>query len=285
MSAAFNLIAGPFDAVPTRQPGTVAVAVGARGSITLAEGSTLTWGERVFGGYRTFYLVDLRPKTIVQKIVAPSNLPAIGFVAELTYDIKVVDPRRTIERGITDLQALMATPVRSAVTDTTRKYRVDRVADALEAVRRAVFAARVDPAVQVVHVAVDLQPDEQAREMLRKTHEVDLRTNAIKAENAVTKLAVGPKLEVIRSPESMLAHYLATSDPKLREALEMTFNQAAGEEQRRVEIMKALIENKLIGPKEFQDRFPDFVRNLTRPLPGPAGTGTKILPGAADEGS
>lgn len=267
MSDAFNPIEGPFDKLPTRKPGTVVVAVGPKGAVSLQDGERLTWGERVFGGYKAFYLVDISRRTIRDSYHVPSSQQAFAFDTVVSWDIAVSDPRGVIERGIRDLRVLLDTAGRNAVASAARGFAVQDSGFAEAAVRSALLSLSVDPALKISGVAVEMRPDAEALKLLRTAQEEQMRVAAIYAQSKVEAAARAGAKEVLSSPEELLAQILVTKDEAYRAELQRRLEQAANEHHRRFEILKALIESKIIEPHDFHERFPDFLNEVFKSIP------------------
>ena len=103
-------------------------------------------------------------------------------------------------------------------------FDIDQVNDASRAVETAVLRAEIDPAISLVRAAINLQPDDRARALLRANDEMALRIAAVHAESMVTDEARGLIRGVLEEPDEILAQYLVTSDPKMREALELSLH-------------------------------------------------------------
>lgn len=287
MSDAFNPIKGPFDTLPEREPGTVVVAVGSKGAVSLQDGERLTWGERVFGGYKAFYLVDISTRTIRETYHVPSSQQAFSFNTMVSWDVAVSDPRRVIEKGIRDLGALLDTLGRNAVVRAARGFTVQDIGQAESAVWSALMSLAVDPAVKIVGVAVEMRPDDEALKLLRTVQEEQMRVDAIHAKGKVEAAARAGAKDVLSSPEELLAQILVTKDEGYKAELQRRLEQASSEHHRRFEILKALIENKIIEPLDFHKRFPDFLNDVFKAMPASVtdlsprqvtGTATQALP-------
>jgi hypothetical protein len=266
-SAPSPLFEGPFDKAPVRKPGTLIVAVGSRGTIALGAGERLTWGERVFGGYRNFYLVDVSPKSIPGVYVLGTNEATMSFVANVTYDVRIRDAKAIIERGVTDLSTLLSTPVKRALLQVSKRHVVKELPAARQAMQEVLETLPLDPSIERIDVSVDLKADDAAQKLLREVDEQGLKTAAIQAQGEIDKVARGNIRDLLKSTDDLLAHMMATKDESFRTALQMKMEQAASDQERWTLILKALIDSKIIEPHDFHERFPDFMNEMFRALP------------------
>lgn len=267
MTDVFNPIKGPLDKLPAREPGTVVVAIGPKGTVSLRDGERLTWGERVLGSYKAFYLVDISTQTIKETYNVPSSQQAFSFNIMVSWDIAVADPRLVIEKGINNLRALLDTPSRNAIATAARSLSVQAIGQAESTVQSVLMGLAIDPAVKIVSVAVEMRPDEEALKLLRTVQEQQMRVEAIQAKGNVEAAARQGAKTVLASPEELLAHTLVTKDEGYKAELQRRLAQAASEHDRRIEILKALIEHKIIEPLDFHERFPDFLNDIFKSVP------------------
>ncbi|HMH50253.1 MAG TPA: hypothetical protein VK548_08480 [Candidatus Acidoferrum sp.] len=282
MAETVNPIEGPFDSMPARKPGTVVVAMGSKGAVALRDGQGLTWGERVFGGYKAFYLVDISRRIMSETYRAPSSQQAFAFDTVVSWTVVVSDPGRVIEHGIRDLRTLFNTMGQNAVANTARSFTVHDCAKAEAAVRAAVMHLKIDPALSIIDVAVQMRPEADALKLLRSVQEEEMRVAAINAQSNVEAAARDGAKKALSTPEDLLAHVLVTKDEGYKAALRHRLEQAANEDMRRFEIFKALIENKIVEPQDFHARFPDFLNDVFKAIPATAtNLNTKQLPSQA----
>ena len=115
----------------------------------------------------------------------------------------------------------------------------------------------------------ETKEEEGIREQHSRKQEEELRAAAVRSRANVDASARKDTKDVLLSPDEVLAQVLATKDQAYREALQLRLEQAATEQQRRLEIMKALIDNKKIEPHDFHEKFPDFVNDLLNAIPSP----------------
>jgi hypothetical protein len=267
MNSQINPIEGAYDKMPASKPGTIIVAVGSKGAIEIRDGSHLTWGERVFGGYKTFYLVDVSLKSITEEYRVGSSYPTLYFKVFVTLDVRVVDARGILRRGVTDLTRLLATPIRRVLSEVGARHSMTDIAIARQEMQTAIDILKLDPALTMSGAAVDVQADEGSLVLLRQVHEADLKKAAIGAQSSVDELARSKIRPVLETPDEILAQLLVTKDEAFRMALQMKMEHAANEQERRMVIMKALIDSKIIEPHDFHDRFPDFINEVFRAIP------------------
>jgi hypothetical protein len=262
-----NLVDGPYDELPARRPGTIVVAIGSKGAIEIRDGAPLTWGERTFGGYKSFYLVKTSPASIVEEYRVGSSHPTLYFNVTVTYEIRITRAREIVDRGITDLSRLLSTPARRALSEVGRRHSMTEIAAAREDMQKAIDGLPIDAAAVVVEAAVDVRADDGALALLRQVHEADLKKAAIGAQSSVDELARSKIRPVLETPDEVLAQLLVTKDESFRQALQMRVEQAATQQERSMILMKALIDSKIIEPHDFHDRFPEFVNELFRSIP------------------
>ena len=284
MTETVDPIEGPFDRLPGRKPGTVIVAMGSKGAIALRDGQRLTWGERMFGGYNVFYLVDISPRIIRDTYRVPSSQQAFAFDTVVSWSVTVSDPGRVIEQGIRDLRTLLDTMGHNAVATTARAFTVQDCGKAEAAVRATLMNLKIDPAVRIVDIAVEMRPEVEALKLLRTAQEEGLRVAAITAQGNVEAAAREGAKKALSTPEDLLAHVLVTKDEGYKAALQHRLDQAANEYLRRFEILKALIENRIVEPQDFHKRFPDFLNDVFRAIPATVTSlSEKQLPSKGDD--
>jgi hypothetical protein len=257
-------IEGPFKSAPDRKPGSVIVAVGAKGAIILQEGERLTWGERIWGGYNSFFLVDKSVKTVVIRFTVPSRQPTLMFEADINMDLQIIDARGAFERNLNDFSTVVTTAARGAVVKAAKQFTVRQLPEAEDAVHTALIGLPIDPAIRISNVSVVIHPDAEAMKPLRTADEEEIRSNALRAQENVDAIGRSAAKGILSSPDELLAQLLITKDDAYRAALQLRLDQASTEQQRRFEIMKALIDSKIIEPHDFHNRFPGFVDDVFR---------------------
>jgi hypothetical protein len=262
MANMVNPIEGAFDELPAKRPGTVIVAVGSKGAVCLTDGGRLTLGERWFGGYKQFYLVDTSQRELTLTYSVASRRPTLKFDMTVVLVVRVIDPRGAVERGITNLEALFNTSILRAAAAVASKYDVQDSINAKMAVEGRLGVLPIDPAIEIVNVFVDLKPDKDAEQMIRSAEEEDIKRESIAAQGRIDGAGRDIAKDILSSPDDILAQLLTTKDDHYRAALNLRLEQAATEQQRRFEIMKALIDNKIIEPHDIHQRFPGFLDDV-----------------------
>ena len=234
------------------------IAIRGAGPIrSLGAAGRLTWGERLLGGYRSFYLVDVRPQSLGFDLGScRSKAPGLGFEGTAHLVVKISSPARAVDLGFADLPRLLEQSVRRIVADAIVGYDVEHDADAQRAAEAALRGRlSLDKALEVAEAAVRLAPDGAAREYLQVIGRERL---AAAADESSWRLAAAKReriLKLLDSPDQLLAQSIVTKEPEFREALNLKLAELDRDRTRQVELMKYLIENKKIEAHDLEDRF------------------------------
>lgn len=269
-----TLIEGPTPDMPVHKPGFVVVAAGAKGIVALTGGARLTWGERIFGGYSSYYQVDVRAQTVdLPKIRCASLRPGLDFDVTVQLTVKIVDPARAVSDGLGDPSGFLAQRVRRIAEDQASRTDVSRSADAKRAIETDLRALAVDPAISVIDATADLRPDAGATALLRRIAEETLVRDADAAQARINKARRDDIMRLLDSPDELLAQTLVTNDENFRAALNMKLEQYAGDRQRQIDLLKFLIDAKAIEPHDLHERYGSVIEaaiGALRPLGAPA---------------
>lgn len=265
-STAASPISGPYELVPDWRPGAVVVAVGSKRIVTIKDGGRLTMGEKLFGGYKHFYLVDRSPIELNIRCAVSSNKPNIKFEVASTLIVNVVDARGAVERGLTNLETLLTTPAKRAAASVALDYDVRRSSAAQQAIQDRLAKLPHDPAIKITDVYVDVSPDADAVREIRFIEEESIRKEYLQSRTTFEADGRSIAKDILSSPNELLAQFLVTKDEHYRDALKLRIDSARNEQVKRFEILRALIDNKLIEAHDLHQYFPNFIEDVLRTI-------------------
>ncbi|MCF4127616.1 hypothetical protein [Methylobacterium sp. SyP6R] len=276
------LIEGPTPDMPAHKPGFVVVAAGAKGIVALTGGARLTWGERMFGGYSSYYHVDVRPQAVdLPKVRCASVRAGIDFDVAVQLTVKIVDPARAVSEGLGDPARFLAQRVRRIAEDRALRADVSHAAEAKRAIETDLRALAVDPAIGVIDATADVRPDANAMTLLRRIAEETLVREADAAEARINKARREEIVRLLDSPDELLAQTLVTKDENFRAALNMKLEQFAGDRQRQIDFLKLLIDIKVIEPHDLHERYGGLIEAAIGALRPPGSLALPPASGAA----
>jgi hypothetical protein len=261
-----SVIEGPFSAMPKHKPGCVVVAVSSKRTVALLGGPQLTWGERTFGGYNTFYNVSVATQLVSFSFKAPSNQSAIEFdvVAELAA--KIVDPAAAVTRDISDLDALFSASVRRVARALSEKHSITDLPKARSEIEQALRTLEGDAAVAVVDATVELNPDAAAQALLRSVAEEELVVSAGAARGRIEAARRTEIVALLDNPDALLAQSIVTKDPTFKEALNFKLQQLSENREQQYNILKMMIENNVIEPHDIHSQYDELVKSIISSL-------------------
>ncbi len=264
-----QLIEGPFGDIPAHQPGKVIVAIGPRGSVALNNGTILTWGERKFGNYKSFYSVNISPQDVNIAFQANSANHSVRFDVSINLRAKLLDPVSAVHNNFSDLESIFRNPLQNLVVNSLIQYEVSNINKAREAVASSFNKIEIDSAVSLIDYNFDLRPDAEAEKLLRTIDETFLKISANESIEKQLKSQREAITKRLASTDELRAHWIATRDNIYQEVLNDKLAQSAAEKELEFEILKALIQNGMVEPHDFHERFPDFCAKvfsiLTKP--------------------
>lgn len=271
-----SLIEGPTEKLPAHRPGCVVVAAGSKGTIALEGNTRLTWGERVFGKYNSFYQVEIGSKSYRTSFKSESARPSLEFEVTIELTFRVVDAAGAVRRGLTDPEMIFSAAVRRATRRCTQECEVDMTARARDEIEKAILAlsARaaaglpsssdngrgVDPAIEILDVTSEVRPDERAIELLRKVDEQAMVQRADTADSKVQEARRRIIADILKDPDQILAQTIATKDPAFQDALRFKIEQMGNDIDKQMELFQFLVSKQLIQEHDIHEKYGDIGR-------------------------
>jgi len=279
MTDNFDPILKSADAPIPVEAGAVLVGSGRRGAVAFKDGSTPTYGERLFGGYKQYHLVTIADRTIEDAFDVQSSQITYKFKVTIRFRVKVIDAAQVVTRGIRDLRDLVSPDLQRAAASVARTFPVTKSLEALAAVQAAVddYAGnKSDPAVQVRIIDVGLTPDQAAKTMLATLDQEDLEINARQSKAKVDAAQRSIEGQIVSSPSELLTQWLATRDDRYKRLLEEQMQREASSYDRLLQFAQVLQAAGQLEAFDFYEKFPDLGPQILTAL------GVMMKPGAPD---
>lgn len=163
---------------PIPEPGIALVFSGeGQPLLTLMQGQMgITRGEMVWGKYNLLYKVDLNEHPLSFQFKLPCATDAFDFQAELKFICSVQQPEKIVSRGITDVQLFLEPIMAEVMRDISRKYQVEKSADAEHDISVRVKKAIYAEGFQVYRFVLTLSLEQEIRERIREKKRIEDKT-------------------------------------------------------------------------------------------------------------
>jgi hypothetical protein len=267
---------------PAKDPFATIGKSAMRGSAKLfAAAQQSSFGRKYLGGHaRAFFLVDVSRRTIADEFALPTREGTLYFKAEVTCDVKIIDPVRAVADGITDVCRHLATELRLRLARVAAGHSARELAEAQNRMQalfdRPVMALNpIDPAILLERALVATQLDTEAQKWLREKEVSGLRRGAVEAAGDVEATGRRLAMEASESFDSLLAQWLATGDDRFRVAMEHRISVLHAGDERRRSWAELLVGKGVIEAHDLHARYPDLVdRVLGHVIPGAPASAT-----------
>ena len=313
MSETYNPITGPHRNPPPKAPGAVVVVASQRGVELLARdrppgaasrmpaapaplthpsaehlidaGASALKGiwRSLAAGRREYFVVDVARHRMSDQFTIPTKEGSVHFIVALRCDVRISDPLGAVAEGVTDVRAYLATALEKRLARVARRYSAIDLATAqrdLQATMDTEIAGGIDPIVRIETVHLDVGLDVAARKLHREASEAGLHREAIRARGKVNEEARAVEMAATGTPQHLIAQWLHTKDDAYRVALQLMVDGHRHDAARQVEILKMMMDAKVIEDIDFHRRYPDLIDRVLRsavpgvpgatPLPSPA---------------
>ncbi|MFB7466921.1 hypothetical protein ACFCZ1_26070 [Streptomyces sp. NPDC056224] len=169
-----------------------------------------TRGELVSRNFRTLYEVEMGIQHMSLEHRLPSDGDAAFFSAETDLTWRVTDPAVIVERHIRDVRALLEPRLLTRMRRESRRFDIERSAEAEIAVMEA-LAAEPLALAQGLEVSCDvrLSLDEEAMRQLSSLRTIDYSKVRTRSEHELTRMRTHNEHEVMEERTSFYATLLA----------------------------------------------------------------------------
>lgn len=254
MSTVIDPIAREDDKALSSEPGRIVVAKGKRGYRTFLDDKGPTFGERMFGGFSRYYLVDVSEKEVTDTFEAASNKGALPFKLTVEYHIAInrTAADRVVQDAIRDLSKVFRDPLHRHLSAVARQCDVHDLNAARIKLESALedFESK-DERFKFTPGLVEVALDEETTKKVRTIDSEALDRARGSAAARVTDEEIERQRLLLRSGESLLAAYQATGDQKYRDALEFIVAKSDRSRAERRELLKQLIDAQLVEELDF----------------------------------
>jgi hypothetical protein len=254
LSTVIDPIAKEDDKALSSEPGRVVVAKGKRGYRTFLDDKGPTFGERMFGGFRRYYLVDVSEKEVSDTFEAASNKGALPFKLFVEYRIAInkTAADRVVQDAIRDLSKVFRDPLHRHLSGVARQCDVHDLNAARIKLESALedFESR-DERFKFIPGLIEVALDEETARKVRTIDSEALDRARGSAAARVTDEEIERQRLLLRSGDSLLAAYQATGDQKYRDALEFIVAKSDRSRAERRELLKQLIDAQLVEEMDF----------------------------------
>jgi hypothetical protein len=273
MSDVIDPICAVSDKAISSEPGRVVVVLGHGGYRTLLDDRGLTFGEKLFGGYTKFYLVDVSEHRIPLNFEAPSRSGTLKFKIDLWYHLAVKRDfaQIIVQNGVRSLQAVFSDDIHARLRRRLMEVDVTEINPARTMMQDELnsFAPNTDwysyrPGV----VTVELEGD--VNQLIRVGETADLNIGANTAGDKVTDARVEKMMKL--TDEELVARYAITNQSTYKDVLNFRLQSKQSNFDSRLLLLKMLKEKGLIEdfdiPKDLVPGLLDEMRKLTLPQIG-----------------
>ena len=224
------------------------------------------FGAAVFGHGERYFLVDTSRKSANVDFQVPSSRVGLAFDIMLAFDVRVTDPEAVVHEGVRDLVGLFAPRMKRIAERAASAHPPKDSLGARGAVERALGESLEDAGVLASGISARVEPDETALALIRLENEVDLRLAAIAAKNQIDEAERRAVIEAITRPEHAIAAWIATGDPRYREAWVAQVQEKRGSREEMMAVLRMGLEKGIIERHEIADAFPDLGADIIRAL-------------------
>lgn len=266
-----GIIEGPLNKLPASRPGFVVVADGTKGLILLGADTRLTWGERVFGGYKNFYLVDTTDHTItLGPFECPSQQPSFKFMVKIEISLRIADPQRAVAERLDAPLTKFSPAIKKVATRIAEKHEIRQTSQVRKSIEDQLEKTDFDPALRISGVNVTVDLDKKAAEHIQVIDAKDLRIGAAQANAEARDEERKPLVGILASANEMMAEWILTKNPAIREAMLMKVEENNGNRAAQIEMIKLMAQNGAIEAHVLHDRFGGMFDALLDTLGRPA---------------
>ena len=234
-----------------------------------SDAQTTTFGRKWLGGKtQDFYLVDISRRPVSDIIIVPSKVSTLKFELDVQADVEVIDPLRAVEKGVTDVWVYFATVLQRWLGSIAADYLPTQLSNLTAKINSAVDVevAKHDAfgtsIISVQRVSVTAGLDKVAQAYVREAEEADIKKEALDRRGEVEVRARKLQHAASQSTDELMAQWLQTKEPIYKEAMEMKIATLNQKDAQRVELMKLMLDKKMIADHDVHEKYPDLVERL-----------------------
>lgn len=282
-----GLIDGPHTRMPGAKAGRAIVAEGNQGRIVLDKTRRLTWGERMFGGYDNYYLVDMTKQTVELSMKLPSKLDGFAFDAIVSFDLQILDPVWAVEKNITDANGHVKNVISSRLKRLARAFDISESRGAAAKFEEALETLKLDAPLVATNWSVTVDADDAAIATIRDISSSDLHIRAEKARIAREMVIRDDIRSSMTSIDGLLIHWHSTSSQREREQIlkmiDRKLSEIEGDKQLKIEILKHAIDRGRFESDQIDEAFGGFLTGIAESLAGSSSKAAAALTHQPDE--
>jgi hypothetical protein len=274
------MIEGPLTKLPASRPGFVVVASGDKGLAELGADGRLSWGERVFGGYKSFYQVDTTDQAVtLGPFECPSLQPSFKFMVKIEISLRIVDAKRAVAEQLGAPLTKFAPTIKKLATRIAEEHEIRQTSQVRKSIEHQLEKTVFDAALRISGVNVSVDLDRKAADHIQAIDEQGLRIDAAQAKAKVGGEERKPLVNILASANEMMAEWILTKNPAIRDAMLMKVEENNGNRAAQIEMIKLMAQNGAIEAHVLHDRFGGRFDSLLETLARPVGSSTqKQLP-------
>jgi hypothetical protein len=244
------------------EPGRVVVAKGKRGYRTFLDDKGPTLGERMFGGFDKYYLVDVSEKEVTDTFDAASKKGALPFKLTIEYHITIerTSADKIVQDAIRDLSKVFRDTLHRHLNAAARQCDINDLNAARAKLEEALENFKsTDERFKFRAGIVEVALDEDTTKKVRTIDSEELDKARGSAAARVADQEIERQRLLLQSGEKLLAAYQATGEQKYRDALEFIVAKSDRSRAERRDLLRQLIDAKIAEGMDFPA---EVVQNL-----------------------
>ncbi|HEX4302337.1 MAG TPA: hypothetical protein VHZ78_06060 [Rhizomicrobium sp.] len=262
-------------------PGSVVVVKGKRGYRAFLDGKGPTFGERLFGGFERYYIVDVGQKDVSDTFEAPSNKGALPFRLTVKYavGVKKAHAGEVVQEGLRDLSKIFADDLKKLLRTKARSCDVQNINGARDALEDALSSFRPeDERFSFKAGIVDVSLDDEIAKKVREIESAPINIARNEAVATVADKEITRHQGLLQNEDTLLAAYQSSGDPKYLDALKLKLAERDKSRAERLALLHKMLEKNYIEEMDIpKDLIKDLVSSFTANLNLPASQSAPAL--------
>ncbi|MFD1151563.1 hypothetical protein [Saccharothrix hoggarensis] len=215
------------------------------------------------GRYRRRYDVNIADHFHSEAVTLPARNDAFEFQGVMDIGWRVTDPVKVVARNVVDGLALVRSTLLAEMRQISRRYPVEQCADADEEVNRTLGAGPRDlpEGITVHRFAARLTLDETTRRLLQEHRNTGY-------ESEIEQRRIEATRRALDGDNALLVLHLTKHKEDTASLITMIAQDRHSSEQRRMDLLRDLVERKIIQDVDLDDFSRTLIQQSTTSLAG-----------------
>ncbi len=226
--------------------------------------------------YRRRYDVNIADQFHTEQVSLPAREDAFEFQGSMDVGWRVTDPVKVVERDVRDGWALVRSTLLGEMRRISRRYRVEECAEADDEINQIVGTAvrELPEGITVNRFAARLTLDDKTRALLQTRRDTGYESDIEQARIEATRRA-------LKGDNGLLIMHLTTHRGDTGSLINLIKQDRDASEQRRGDLLRELLDRKIIQNTDLDDLARALVQQSTTALGGQVRPSPIDTPGTA----